>query len=60
MVFCPKTILYPVGFAGTILGHWQPLMYAGDTHLTFTATNVHDIDLNLNQDFECWCVDRRK
>ena len=27
-------------------------MFADDTHLTYSAANVHDIDQNLNQDLK--------
>jgi retron-type reverse transcriptase len=44
----PLLFLLYINDLPNCLEHSQPRMYADDTHLTYTAANVHDIDQNLN------------
>ena len=48
----PLLFLLYINDLPNCLKHSHPRMFADDTHLTYSAANVHDIDQNLNQDLK--------
>ena len=48
----PLLFLLYINDLPNCLKHSHPWMFADDTHLTYSAANVHDIDQNLNQDLK--------
>ena len=48
----PLLFLLYINDLPNCLNHSHPRMFADDTHLTYSAANVHDIEQKLNQDLK--------